>query len=279
MADAHDPVALTVDSAGRILYAERGTGRVRRIDRNDHLEAAPIATVEVSTEGQRGLLGVAIDKQDHVFVAYTDRSTDQLLTVSRVQDRVEQIVWRGPKSESKANGGHLAFAPNGVLVLGVGELAGKHLDALLGAPPKGFTPGRLLQLDPAGRVNQVPRVLSYGWHNPFAFVVGRDGAIWVADNAPDGTPERLARGDRETKPTEVIEFTKELIPTALAPNIDGTWLMCSLTSSQLLGQTSATKPFNHVVAKTPCSRALLSLNGGRRIVFSTDVAIYSYDAR
>ncbi len=272
--DAKEPVAFAVDSSQRILYAERLTGSVRRIDRSQHLESAPVAHVAVSTDGQRGLLGLAVDRHDRIFVAYTEASGDKRLTVSRVSGSIEQVVWRGPKTEDQANGGHIAFTPSGSLVIGIGELAGRFLNRELGAPPSGFSTGRLLELDPNGRANQRPHVVSYGWHNPFAFVVRADGSIWVADNAPTGTPERLARGDREMRPTEVTEFSSVLIPTALIA-WDGRFAVCTLTDSALRLQLQTGGQFTTSMTKLPCTRAAFLL-GPTEIVFSDESTVSIY---
>ncbi len=297
VANAKDPSEFATDRHGRILYAERQTGNVRRIDVQDHLEPTPVASVDTTSEGQRGLLGLAIDAQDQIFVAYTERGGDRRLTVSKILGRVEQVVWRGPKSEDLANGGHLAFRqsnssksgknkptnskrtrgePNksnpDQLLIGIGELAGKHLDVQLGAPPKGLTSGRMLELDPAGPARQTPQVLSTGWHNPFAFFVRADGAVIVADNAPDGVPERLARADSAPTPEVQVSFDKERIPTAIA-EWRGRLVTCQLTDSTLRRQNAETHQFSDLVIKSPCNRTVIEAKN--RLVFATDTTIYT----
>ena len=155
-------MALTDDGHGGLLYAERLTGRVRRVTRRGRLEPQPVAAVAVSTAGQRGLLGVARDAGDRLFVAFTARDRERRIRVARVAPTY-RTVWTGPPSSRLANGGHLAFdASRRRLVLGVGDLQDRSAAADPVAPN-----GKLLLIDPDGDPAQTPQVLSGGWNNPF----------------------------------------------------------------------------------------------------------------
>jgi hypothetical protein len=180
VADAAFPAAMAALPDGGVLYGERLTGRVIRV-RTDGSTAA-IGSVEVSTEGeQRGLVGLAV-RGDEVFVSFT--GADPRLRVSNVEGTT---IWRGPYSADRANGGRIAFGPDGTLVIGVGDL----LDPQAAADPS--TPnGKMLALDPDGPGDQRPAVISSGWNNPFAFA--SDGTLYVADNAGGDGDERLAIG-------------------------------------------------------------------------------------
>jgi hypothetical protein len=175
--EADNPVAPLAVNVDTVLYGERLTGRVMRID-IDRPGSAPllIGQVPVDASGeQRGLLGLAVIN-DRVYGAWV-RPDDLRLVVGEVEGS-GRLVWVGPPTDVKAIGGHLEVL-DGRLLLGLGELVD---DPVLA--------GTLVTLDPAGTETQTPQVVSDGWNNPFAFTVS-EGRIVVADNAPSGEPERL----------------------------------------------------------------------------------------
>ncbi len=232
VAHARFPVALTGDGHGGLLYAERLTGHVRRITRSGRLEPRPVASVEVSTAGQRGLLGVARDGDDRLFVAFTATGRERRIEVAEVRPTV-RVIWLGPPSSTLANGGHLVYDPTRHrLVLGVGDLQDHAAVADPIAPN-----GKLLLLDPGGEPTQTPEVLSSGWNNPFAFTVTPTGRIWVADNVPGERGERLGRGDLDGRPTHVTRLPTDTVPSALTAPDPTTLLVCSFARARTLRYT------------------------------------------
>lgn len=218
-----EPTALTNGPAGSLLVAERAAGRVRRINADGTLGAEPVATVEVDTEGQRGLLGIAVGRPaTEVFAAWT-RSSDGRLVVGRVTPERE-LVWVGPRSADLANGGTLRFR-DGRLIIAIGDLQQPDLLDDPDAPN-----GKVLSLDPAGPSTQEPRVLSSGWNNPYAFTVLDDGEIWVADNAPGSRPERLGRGDVEAPRADL---PGRRAPSGLVELPDGRLAVCGYLTDDL----------------------------------------------
>ncbi len=197
---AADPVALTPLPDGGFLYAERTTGRVRRVTAAGALIGAPLARVMVRTDGQRGLLGLTTIGRA-IYGAWSAR--DGRLLVAQLTPR-RRLVWTGPQTNTLANGGHLATLPDSRIAIGVGDLQG-------GADPNARS---ILTLDPNGPPSQTPRVLSRGWNNPFAFAADPSGAIWVADNSPGRAAERLGRGDRDNAPR--MALARKTAPSALA---------------------------------------------------------------
>jgi hypothetical protein len=200
VSDAAQPVALLAEADGGLLYAERMTGRVRRVLADGSLVPEPVAMVATSgaDTDQRGLLGLARDARGRLFAAWTEPD-DGRIVVGELQHAPDapqlaepRLVWLGPVSALLANGGHLAIAPSGELVVGIGGLLG---DPSLANDPA-VVNGKMLALDPDGPADQQPRVLSGGWNNPFGFVFAPDGALWLADNTGAEGPERLGRGDQ-----------------------------------------------------------------------------------
>jgi hypothetical protein len=215
------PVALAALPGGGLRFGERLTGRVREVDGRGRLRPEPLAQVAVSTEGQRGLLGLAVDDQGRTFAAWTD--PQGTIVVGQVAPEPVRILWRGPASARIGNGGHLAFSPGGVLVVGIGDLQ------------RGDRSGRLLALDPEGPPDQEPQVISSGWNNPFAFAFSPGSSLWVADNAPGEDPEHLVR----VGPDGQHAFTRKLpggqiAPAGLVALSDTEHVLCAYLPAQLI---------------------------------------------
>jgi Glucose / Sorbosone dehydrogenase len=211
---------------GGLRFGERLTGRIREVDASGRPAPEPVAVVEVSTSGQRGLLGLAVDARGRTFAAWT--RPDRRLVVGQVDPGPARLVWRGPESTRLANGGHLAFAPDGRLVIGIGDLEARRRVADPDRPN-----GKLLSLDPDGPADQTPRVLSSGWNNPFAFTYTPGGELWVADNTGGTGSERLARGDRRDRPTRVTRLRGTRAPSGLAAVNDRELALCGFVSGRL----------------------------------------------
>ncbi len=276
VARAPSPVALTPDGTGGLLYGERLTGLVRRVDPAGDLEPAAAAHVDVSTDGQRGLLGVAIDPARRVFAAYTATEPGRPILVAQVAP-VPRLVWTGPPSSTLANGGHLVYDPRrGRLVIGIGDL--QHRAAVADADSPN---GKLLLLDPDGAPSQRPVVLSSGWNNPFAFALTSSGALWVADNVPGQRGERLARGDRDGRPSRITLLPTDTVPSALAAPTDDTLIVCSFAQARTLrfevrsGRAVAAPGFGD---DAPC-RAGVARRGPRALWLATDRSIRVVTAR
>ncbi len=199
------PVSLAALPDGGFVWAERETGIIRSsVDDGEGV----VAQVEVTAGGQRGLLGVAVDDSGRVYAAWTD--PDGRLVVGEVSPQ-RRLIWNGVRSVDGANGGRIAFSPDGELVIGVGTLFDEELIDDPDAPN-----GKLLALDPDGPPDQVPRVLSGGWFNPFAFTWAADETLWVADNHPRDGDERLAPGDGRLDPDRVTVLPADSAPTGIA---------------------------------------------------------------
>ncbi len=223
VADAAFPSAMAPRPDGGLLYGERLTGRVRRVTADGALEPLPVAQVQVSTDGQRGLVGLAVDDGGRVFASWTDR--ERRLVVAQVAPGPIRPVWDGPPTTELANGGRLAFAPDEALVIGIGDLQ----DPALVDDPDAVN-GKLLRLDADGPPSQTPAVISAGWNNPFAFTFTPTGELWVADNSPGADPERLTRGDRAGPVTELPDQTA---PSGLAAPEPDELLVCGYVSGDL----------------------------------------------
>ena len=285
--------ALTVLPDDTIVAADRLTGVLYRVDPSPGRAPAdgrfrPVARIEVSADGQQGLLGLAADKR-YLYAAWTTEENARMVVGRFLQARLwpdvddngggappsdespaPTIVWDGFPASTGANGGHLDLLPDGRVVIGVGTLRNSRL-----IDDPATVHGKLLALDPDGPPNQEPRVLSSGWKNPFAFVVSPGSgspaavggsAVWVADNEPeDGSVERLGRGDQPGVP--LTELETSIAPAALVQLPDGDLGVCGYITGIMqridIGDGRAGQPGDRVVGD--CNQAAVVLDDGRLV--------------
>ena len=278
VAGAASPVAVIAEPDGSVLYAERLTGAVRRVDPAGGLVEQPVAIVATrATEGdQRGLLGLQRDGAGRLFASWT-RAEDGRVVVGELDgDRPPRLVWEGPGSADLANGGHLGLLPSGELLISIGDL----LQPPGLADDVGVPNRKLLALDPDGPPNQAPRIVSSGWNNPFGFVVAPDGTIWVADNTGGDEPERIGRGDRpaaEATPLVLPGGTEALAPSALVALDDDTLGLCSFLRNELLEVDVAgdAPTLTGTVIASGCSTSVARRADGQIVVAGTDALLLS----
>ncbi|HLO36186.1 MAG TPA: PQQ-dependent sugar dehydrogenase, partial [Candidatus Deferrimicrobium sp.] len=199
------------DGSGRLFVAEQG-GRIR-IVRNGRVEATPFLDIsdEITTGGERGLLGVAFHprfpEDPRVFVDYTDGNGDTQVSSFTVDaadpDRLD------PASETRIlgvkqpfanhNGGALVFDPQGFLLISLGDGGsggdpqgnGQSLTTLLGKILRidvdGTTadaPYRIPADNPyaVGAGGRRPEIWLTGLRNPWRIAIDRaTGDLWIGD--------------------------------------------------------------------------------------------------
>ncbi|MGI8728478.1 MAG: PQQ-dependent sugar dehydrogenase [Solirubrobacteraceae bacterium] len=211
--------ALAALPGGKVLAGELVSGTVRELPGR-----RVVARVPVKAGGQRGLLGLAIDGDGGIYAAST--AEDLRLVVDRIAPGERERIYDGPKSTELGIGGHIAFADDGRLLLGIGDLGGgEKID-----DPEALN-GKLVSLDPEGSPDQRPRILSGGWHNPFAFDLDERGRVWIADNAPGTLPERIGRGDGEDRAITVLDGRRA--PSGVAMLSPRALALCGVVSGKL----------------------------------------------
>ncbi len=212
VADAEFPSALAFAPDGRLFYNELKTGNIRVVTAEGRLLAGPFARVEVATNGEWGLLGLAIDPdfpQNHyVYVYYTRpiRRNVAQPVVLRFTDRDSRGVEPTPVFEDLPRtdppninhvAGHVHFGPDGALYISIGDFGRDPENAQDLATVK----GKILRVDkgngsPAPGNPSLPspaadpRIFAYGLRNPFdfAFQPG-SGRLYATDNGPDRCDE------------------------------------------------------------------------------------------
>ena len=230
--DAAYPVGLVAEPEGGFLYGERLTGRIRRVTASGHLDAEPVAALDTvgSADDQRGLLGLAVLSDGRLFASWT-RPADGRLVVGQVGSGASAtVIWEGPITVDQANGGGLAVAADGTILIGIGDLLASHALGDDSALPN----RKLLSLDPSGAADQRPSVLSTGWNNPYAITVARDGIAWVADNSAGSRPERMGRADRPaTDAVDIDSGGPAIAPSGLVELAEGQFGVCGFVSHRV----------------------------------------------
>jgi hypothetical protein len=269
LTDAPHVSALAVTADGTLLAGALETGEVASFPPR---AGRSLPRLRVATGGQRGLLGLATGRGGRIYAAYT-RAADRRIVVDRIAPGTRRRIWTGPPSTTLANGGHLALAPDGRLVIGIGDLQ----DAARTPDPRAPN-GKLLALDPAGD-NDTPTVLSTGWNNPYAFTFTPDGALWVADNSPGRRAERLARGDRGGAPAQVSELQRKTAPSGVAAISSTDLAVCGYVSGTLdrYRRAGGRWTFAGTIARG-CRYGVVLLPRGR-LAFSTGTEIRTVPAR
>jgi aldose sugar dehydrogenase len=191
---------------GDILIAEK-SGAILVYDRltTGQLQNEPLITLPVSTTGERGISGLAVDPQygtnghNYIYVAYTSTNNyDQVSRFTVTEDPQTQVLTADPASElllltadqpsgDSHHGGGLQFGPDGKLYWAIGDNF---------YPPNAqnlsTVYGKVLRLNPDSTnppadnpfVNTPganPYIYAYGFRNPFRMTFAPDGQLLVAD--------------------------------------------------------------------------------------------------
>ncbi len=220
-----DPVFVTHagDGSGRLFVVEQGGGVY--VVRDGEPAASPFLDLsgEVSTGGERGLLGLAFapdyERSGVLYVDYTDHAGDTVVARLTVDEPASdtpaagepEAVLRVEQPYSNHNGGCIVFGPDGYLWVGMG-------DGGSGGDPEGNgqdpeTPlGKMLRLDVSERgaasaPADNPRggdagvsafVYQSGLRNPWRFSFDRATSdLWIGDVGQNAWEEidRVPLGD------------------------------------------------------------------------------------
>jgi glucose/arabinose dehydrogenase len=184
------PVAATSapGEEGRLYIVEQA-GRIRVLENKELLDEPFLdITSDVTSGGERGLLSVAFhpsyDANGLFYVNYTDTNGDTRVAEYRdpgdgepVRQR-ELLYVRQPYSNH--NGGQLAFGPDGLLYVGMGD-GGSSGDPENHAQDLSDRLGKLLRLD-VDKPSTEWEMAGYGLRNPWRFSFDRvKGDLWIGD--------------------------------------------------------------------------------------------------
>ncbi len=193
-ADGFDhPVFLGTAPGDARLFVVEQPGRIRWIE-NGKPSVALFAdlTPVVRYGGERGLLGLAFhpafERNGFVFVNYTDRSGDTQImryTVKRDRSAIDaasaKSILQVKQPFANHNGGHIAFGPDSMLYVGMGD-GGAGGDPMGNGQNRHALLGKMLRIDvdhgdpyaiPAGNMFKdkprqgAPEIWSLGMRNPW----------------------------------------------------------------------------------------------------------------
>ena len=184
--------ALAFAPDGRLFYTERaGTVKVWQ-----NGAAKTFATVPVASDGERGLLGLAISptfsSDRYVYAFYSDPNRTQQHVIrwrdcAGVGTGATVLVTLPSGSDCCHKGGRLAFGHDGMLYVTLGE------EHTAGAAQNTSDPrGKVLRYRPDGGIpadnpfGPTDPVWAYGLRNPFGIAVSAGGQIAVTSNGPSG---------------------------------------------------------------------------------------------
>ena len=181
IATADQPIGAAVRPDSDALYVQEKTGRVRALVGGAWHEPAVLDLhAKVSTQNERGLIGLAFSPVDpaHLYATYT--ATDGALTVSefplsgdgmRADESGERVLLRLAHPNDDHYGGALAFANDGLLYIGLGDGGGVGTKGGVGDKPNnaqntGVLLGKIRRIDPRRPSGALPYSIPEG--NPFA---------------------------------------------------------------------------------------------------------------
>ncbi|WP_415281128.1 PQQ-dependent sugar dehydrogenase [Candidatus Nitrososphaera sp. FF02] len=199
----NDPTSMAFTPDGRLFVAEKG-GTLRVI-KNGALLAAPFLSIPVSTSGERGLIGMAIDPNfavnKYVYVQYTTSSDPIHNKVSRFTASTSNPDVAAAGSEvaiidldtldgSFHNAGALHFGGDGKLYIAAGDNThssdAQKLTTRLGKILRINSDGTIPTDNPFyNTANAKKEIWALGLRNPFTFAFSNTGIMHINDVGKD----------------------------------------------------------------------------------------------
>ena len=201
------PLQVTAPRGDARLFIVEQTGRVR-ILRGGQVLGRPFLDLRdrLTAGGERGLLSLAFHprygENGLLFVNYTDKAGHtrvERFKVSADPDVADagsgRLILRIEQPFSNHNGGHIFFAPDGMLWVATGD-GGSGGDPLGNGQNRGTLLGKMLRLDVDGRepygiprdnpfvgVQGVrPEIWAWGLRNPWrCWIDATEGLVYIAD--------------------------------------------------------------------------------------------------
>jgi len=173
---------------GGVLVSERQTGRILRIPPGGGNPQTVYEVAGVTTGGEGGLLGIAVDPEyatNKYVYAYFTAAHDNRIVRFTLGSRPPKVIFAGLVKGPHHNGGRLAFGPDGMLYVGTGDAS--HED--LSQDPKSVN-GKILRLtrdgEPApGNPTEGSPVWSLGHRNVQGLAWDARGRMYATEFGQD----------------------------------------------------------------------------------------------
>ncbi|QIY74581.1 PQQ-dependent sugar dehydrogenase [Streptomyces sp. RLB1-33] len=168
------------------LVTERDDFRVWKVAKDGTRTQVGTVPNAVTTNGEGGLLGVAVDPKwatnHYVYFMHTASEGNRVVRMTYDGSSLTDytILLQGIKKNRYHNGGRLAFGPDGYLYVSTGEAQTPELaqdkTSLNGKILRMTTDGKAAPGNPFGNY-----VYSYGHRNPQGLAFDRNGRLWEAE--------------------------------------------------------------------------------------------------
>jgi glucose/arabinose dehydrogenase len=302
------PSGLALAPDGRIFFTELQTGNVRIIEADGTLRPEPFAHLDVATRGEVGLLSVALppgfSESRYVYVVRSvpdDNGRAARHQVVRFRDangagvEATVVIDNLPASPTGLhNGGAIAFGPDGMLYVSVGD----NEQPLSAADPASLR-GKILRYTPEGGIpddNPSPGspVFAMGFRNVFGLAFQPfTGRLWATENGPDrddevnivvagahyGWPEVRGAAARPPFVDPLLALSPSVGVTGITFRDAATAFFCDVVT-QTLHRLKLTGPTldqvaTHELVGRGCGLGIAVAPDGT-LYFSDDHAIYRY---
>jgi len=262
-----NPTVMAFAPDGRIFVAQQN-GNLRVI-KNDVLLSSPFIALTVSSSGERGLIGIALDPDfstnDYLYLYYTVPGSPAHNRISRftangdvVQPNSESIVLDlDPlSSATNHNGGAMHFGKDGKLYVAIGENANGG-----NAQNLNTYHGKLLRINKDGSIpegnpfstgsEQRRRVWAYGLRNPYTFAIHPETGRILVNDVGQGSWEEIndatLGGQNFGWPTTEGTFNQNAYPdfsnpVYVYPHGSGDGKGCALTGGTFFAPSESNYP-------------------------------------
>lgn len=190
------PVDIAFAPDGTLHYAAFELGELRAVAA-DGAEATLWTAPDLALGGERGFVGLAVAPDGASFYVFyqTNKSGTVVSRLSQIVSGAEKVLLDDIRSEKLHNGGRIAFGPDGLLYLSIGDAvldtAGRQRS--MHAHDPASLNGKVLRLDPDGSPAAGNpwgnAVWTKGHRNVYGLAVSPGGTVLATENGPESWDE------------------------------------------------------------------------------------------
>lgn len=190
------PVDIDFTPDGTLHYAAFEAGELRAVAA-DGTESTLWTAPDLQLGGERGFVGLAVAPDGGSFYVFyqTNKSGTVVSRFSQIVGGVENVLIDDIKAEKLHNSGRIAFGPDGLVYLSVGDAvldtAGRHRS--VHAHDENSLNGKVLRLNPDGTPAEGNpwgnAVWTKGHRNVYGLAVSPSGVVLATENGPEAWDE------------------------------------------------------------------------------------------